>query len=612
MGNTTLRSTFLRTMSELESSGDDDFSEYALLHERVLNDIQLPSDEDDTTENEFASILRHLINSGEIMVLNHENSIHHPLPVIKKKPNLDKLKKNDVYHYTKSASGLTSMDSSKKDGSFSLVRMIGDRQRGLGKRKGSFMRSDLCRINNLYRPNVCTETVDMCDTKVFCGRYTSNGDRFVTASQDTLVRVYDSSRNKYRLLRTLDTKHVSWSILDIDFSPDGNSFVYSTWADALFISSLDRDVSDPIHSLFLQPNNQKLGVFTVRYSSCGNHVLCGANDGSLYVYDLTANRRTLVAPVARVDMDVNSVGFVDETSNIFFSGSDDGMIKLWDRRCLNESNTEAVGKLIGHYDGITYIDSRNDGRYIISNSKDQSIKMWDLRKMSPSNARPEPLQHNWDYRWDDVPKRFFNATKQMIADTSIMTYRGHKVQKSLIRARFSPAETTGQRYIYTGCGTGRLIVYDVLTGAIVEAIASHYDIVRDVAWHPSRTEIVTCSWDCTVHRHLYCSPAEKQEHKEAMQGLKSRLKTRFSDDDDTDDDEGRQESRPLRRSRRLAERNNSGGAGGSSTSSASGSNSTNNSTINTRATSRASRSSRNSTRSRSLSMTMRSSTRRHS
>lgn len=45
----------------------------------------------------------------------------------------------------------------------------------------------------------------------------------------------------------------------------------------------------------------------------------------------------------------------------------------------------------------------------------------------------------------------------MDGDSSVMTYRGHRIQKSLIRARFSPSFTTGQRYIYTGCGTGRLI-----------------------------------------------------------------------------------------------------------------------------------------------------------
>lgn len=41
-------------------------------------------------------------------------------------------------------------------------------------------------------------------------------------------------------------------------------------------------------------------------------------------------------------------------------------------------------------------------------------------------------------------------------DTSIMTYRGHTVLQTLIRCHFSPAHT-GQRYIYTGCGSGRVI-----------------------------------------------------------------------------------------------------------------------------------------------------------
>lgn len=42
-------------------------------------------------------------------------------------------------------------------------------------------------------------------------------------------------------------------------------------------------------------------------------------------------------------------------------------------------------------------------------------------------------------------------------DTSVMTYRGHSVQKTLIRCRFSPPHTTGQRFIYTGCAGGRVI-----------------------------------------------------------------------------------------------------------------------------------------------------------
>ena len=42
-------------------------------------------------------------------------------------------------------------------------------------------------------------------------------------------------------------------------------------------------------------------------------------------------------------------------------------------------------------------------------------------------------------------------------DTSLMTYRGHSVLQTLIRCHFSPAFSTGQRYIYTGCAAGRVV-----------------------------------------------------------------------------------------------------------------------------------------------------------
>jgi hypothetical protein len=37
-----------------------------------------------------------------------------------------------------------------------------------------------------------------------------------------------------------------------------------------------------------------------------------------------------------------------------------------------------------------------------------------------------------------------------------MTYRGHAVLRTLIRCHFSPAETTGSAYIYSGSKDGRI------------------------------------------------------------------------------------------------------------------------------------------------------------
>lgn len=85
------------------------------------------------------------------------------------------------------------------------------------------------------------------------------------------------------------------------------------------------------------------------------------------------------------------------------------MIKVWDRRTLDESSARPVGILAGHMDGITFIDSRGDGRHLISNSKDQSIKLWDVRVFSGDKAAEKSLNaandQTWDYRWQQVPKK---------------------------------------------------------------------------------------------------------------------------------------------------------------------------------------------------------------
>ena len=39
-----------------------------------------------------------------------------------------------------------------------------------------------------------------------------------------------------------------------------------------------------------------------------------------------------------------------------------------------------------------------------------------------------------------------------------MTYRGHSVLRTLIRCHFSPAETTGAQYIYSGSADGKIHV----------------------------------------------------------------------------------------------------------------------------------------------------------
>ena len=62
-------------------------------------------------------------------------------------------------------------------------------------------------------------------------------------------------------------------------------------------------------------------------------------------------------------------------------------------------------------------------------------------------------------RFNAYMKPRYNAHPK---DCSVMTYRGHAVLRTLIRCHFSPAETTGGQYLYSGSADGRIHVCTVV------------------------------------------------------------------------------------------------------------------------------------------------------
>jgi len=146
-----------------------------------------------------------------------------------------------------------------------------------------------------------------------------------------------------------------------------------------------------------------------------------------------------------------------------------------DRRSLGAS-PKPSGVLVGHTEGITNVAAKGDGRYIISNGKDQALRLWDLRKMHSSDKFDRFSDNfygvnNYDYRcvcsislyidltaaysYGHYPKPNYPAHPR---DCSVMAYRGHQVLQTLIRCQFSPAETTGGQYLYSGSSDGRIHV----------------------------------------------------------------------------------------------------------------------------------------------------------
>ncbi|KZS11669.1 DDB1- and CUL4-associated factor 11 [Daphnia magna] len=528
---------------------------------------------DEESDTDIATVLTQLIRSGRAHILSESNSVFEErnesfhdflsgarLPFVDSPPDLTVLEGTDLYLSTSLSSGF--FKHGCKSQSSRVTSLLFQRQVGM-KGTGHFSGGDRSYIGHNYLPNKFKQVAN-CNHKMFCGTYSKDGNIFLSAAQDRVLRVFDTSKGGFDCIRKIPARDVGWSILDTAFSPDGRNIIYSSWSEAIHLCNI-YDGVERHEVLPLCPELRRFCIFSLTFSQDGNEVLGGANDGCLYIYDCEKRQRTL--RIDAHDEDVNTVAYADETSQILFSGADDGLCKVWDRRTLAENGeAKPVGILGGHVDGLTFVDSRGDGRHLITNSKDQSIKLWDMRKFSGSEVQQRTRtfmsSQSWDYSFQNVPWRLSCSKNKIAGDTSLMTYRGHSVLRTLIRCRFSPAFSTGQRYIYSGCAAGKVFIYDVLTGMPAVVLTGHSDCVRDVSWHPYSMDIIDSAWDGRHFRWFHAAPDSEDdidfdseeyitdsESNESNPGFRQRRS--LYRDDDLVDGGG---SREVRRSPRLAAR----------------------------------------------------------
>nr|PNR62558.1 hypothetical protein PHYPA_000982 [Physcomitrium patens] len=379
---------------------------------------------------------------------------------------------------------------------------------------GRFSRAECCHMAARYLPTDGPTVVDHLNSRAYIGQFSANGTSFVAGFQDRRIIIYNVE-NDWAIQKDIQARNLRWTITDTALSPDQRFLVYATITPVVHLVNVGSEsggvsslanVTDIHEGLNFASDAQGdvFGLWSLQFSEDGRELVAGSNDKCIYVYDLEANK-----PVLRINAhkdDVNAVVFADEPCHLIYSGSDDNICKVWDRRCFAQRGRPA-GQLVGHLEGITFIDSRKDGRCFISNGKDQTIKLWDIRKMTSGPAsckkgRKIP-SFAWDYRWMDYPGMGRDVRHPY--DQSLMTYKGHLVLRTLIRCYFSPLASTGQKYIYTGSHDGCVYIYELATGKQVSRLSYHRGTVRDCSWHPTEPMLVSSSWDGNLAKweHLH-------------------------------------------------------------------------------------------------------------
>lgn len=388
-----------------------------------------------------------------------------------------------------------------------IARRILDRELGI-----AHPRVNQAAVAQSMIPSSEADMVIRYRAPVYCGQFSQDGNFFYACVKDFKVRMYDTSNPyNWRYYKTVHFYWGQWTLTDAHLSPDNKWLAYTSLQSSVAFAPTDpNDYGDPYQlDLGASPNDPGMhrrqhhfAVWSLRFSGDGRELIAGNNMSSIIVYDIES--RQVLHNIRGHDDDVNAVAFADpKDPHIIYSGSDDQVIKVWDRRSMGDQRE--AGAFVGHVEGLTYIDSKGDGRYILSNGKDQTMKLWDLR-MAMSTHRYEalsPRQHTshtqYDYRMSDYDMDDWFPHPD---DNSVVTFRGHKIQGTLIRCHFSPPGSTDSRYVYSGSSDGKVYIWNMdatLAGTIdVEASTksqhpTQHDLwgtgrsccVREPYWHPN-------------------------------------------------------------------------------------------------------------------------------
>ncbi|KAI9703290.1 MAG: hypothetical protein M1836_007856 [Candelina mexicana] len=415
--------------------------------------------------------------------------------------------------------------------------------RELGLESGGRERTANRRLVQGMIPSSTADTIIHYDTKCYSGQFSDDGNFFFSCAQDFKVRMYDTSNPySWKYYKTVNYPLGVWTITDATLSPDNKYLAYSSIRHIVCLAPTDPGEDSEPWMLDFQHGGSRhgrgggwgrFGIWSIRFSGDGREIVAGTGDDSVYVYDI--ERRQTILRIPGHKEDVNAVCFGDKMSpHILYSGSDDTTLKVWDRRSMGDGRE--AGVFLGHTEGLTYVDSKGDGRYVLSNGKDQTMKLWDLRKMMSTDRYDKVdtsrYSTQFDYRMDAFDEGDYQPHPH---DCSLVTFRGHKVLKTLIRCHFSPPGSTNSRYVYSGSADGSVWIYnlDATVAGKVNVFKATKDsrpkksglyndtyeftgsgsrhawstCVRDASWHPSAPIIAATSWNgwgmgtgtCTMH-----------------------------------------------------------------------------------------------------------------
>lgn len=284
------------------------------------------------------------------------------------------------------------------------------------------------------------------------------GNKLASGSSDNSVKIWETKTGK--CLKTL--KGHQARIWDITSTLNGSLIASASGDGSIQIYNNDNNNNNENvnkNSIFVN----KKDIYTIKFHSLGESLICGGYDRELKLYDINSNKQIKsytghISAITSVDFNVRG--------NMLVSGSKDTSIKFWDvlsGLCVRTCSNIHLGE-------ITSVELSKCGMFLLSGSKDNSNRLWDVRMMNKC----------------------------------LMKFKGHQnTSKNFIRVIYGPKENV----IVGGSEDGTVYLWDRFSGDVIgklhqTSIGQGGPVYR-ACWNSRQGILASCGHDGIVST-WYC------------------------------------------------------------------------------------------------------------